>query len=109
DVRSVGSEVHGTAVLNSRNADLISDINDGHYNQISAGYGVNSYEIEHRDGDVPLAYATSWTLYEASLVAVGADPNASVRSAARTIPAPTITFRNKPKTVKPKANSTRKF
>ena len=110
DVRSVGSEVHGTAVLNSRNADLISDIHDGHYNQISAGYGVNSYEIEHRDGDVPLAYATSWTLYEASLVAVGADPNASVRSAAtRSIPAPTISFRNKPKAVKPKANSTRKF
>lgn len=108
DVRSVGTEVHGTAVLNSRNADLITDINDGHYNQISAGYGVNSYEIEHREGDVPLAYATSWTLYEASLVAVGADPNASVRSAARTIPAPTITFRNQPKTrAKPKANSTR--
>ncbi|MDH0123298.1 hypothetical protein ABE562_04870 [Brucella intermedia] len=104
DVRSVGTEVHGTAVLNSRNADLITDINDGHYNQISAGYGVNSYEIEHRDGDVPVAYAISWTLYEASLVAVGADPNASVRSAARTIPDPTVSFRNKPK---PKANSTR--
>lgn len=69
---------------------------------------MNSYEIEHRDGDVPLAYATSWTLYEASLVAVGADPNASVRSAARTIPAPTISFRNQPKKrAKPKANSTR--
>jgi len=109
DVRSVGTEVHGTAVLNSRNADLITDIHDGHYNQISAGYGVNSYEIEHRDGDVPVAYAISWTLYEASLVAVGADPNASVRSAARSIPAPIISFRNKPKAVKPKANSTRKF
>ncbi|MPR60621.1 hypothetical protein D7027_02085 [Ochrobactrum intermedium] len=109
DVRSVGTEVHGTAILNSRNADLIGDIVDGHYNQISAGYGVNAYEIEHRDGDVPLAYATSWTLYEASLVAVGADPNASVRSAGRLIPAPTISFRNKPKAVKPKANSTRKF
>lgn len=109
DVRSVGTEVHGTAVLNSRNSDLIADIVDGHYNQISAGYGVNSYEIEHRDGDVPVAYATSWTLYEASLVAVGADPNASVRSAGRTIPTPTISFRNKPKMqAKPKANSTRK-
>ena len=109
DVRSVGTEVHGTAVLNSRNADLITDIDDGHYNQISAGYGVNSYEIEHRDGDVPVAYATSWTLYEASLVAVGADPNASVRSAGRIIPTPTISFRNKPKVAKPKANSTRKL
>ena len=109
DVRSVGTEVHGTAILNSRNADLIGDIVDGHYNQISAGYGVNNYEIEHRDGDVPVAYATSWTLYEASLVAVGADPNASVRSAGRTIPTPTISFRNKPKMqAKPKANSTRK-
>ncbi|SPL65752.1 HK97 family phage prohead protease [Ochrobactrum soli] len=108
DVRSVGTEVHGTAVLNSRNADLITDIDDGHYNQISAGYGVNSYEIEHRDGDVPVAYATSWTLYEASLVAVGADPNASVRSAGRTIPTPTISFRNKPKKSASKGkNSTR--
>lgn len=106
DVRSVGTEVHGTAVLNSRNADLITDIDDGHYNQISAGYGVNSYEIEHRDGDVPVAYATSWTLYEASLVAVGADPNASVRSAGRTIPTPTFSFRNKPKkSALPKANT----
>ncbi len=108
DVRSVGTEVHGTAVLNSRNSDLIGDIVDGHYNQISAGYGVNSYEIEHRDGDVPVAYAVSWTLYEASLVAVGADPNASVRSAGRTIPTPTISFRNKPKKTASKAkNSTR--
>lgn len=108
DVRSVGTEVHGTAVLNSRNSDLIADIVDGHYNQISAGYGVNNYEIEHRDGDVPVAYATSWTLYEASLVAVGADPNASVRSAGRIIPTPTISFRNKPKKTASKAkNSTR--
>ncbi len=108
DVRSVGTEVHGTAILNSRNADLIADIQDGHYSQISAGYGVNNYEIEHRDGDVPLAYATSWTLYEASLVAVGADPNASVRSSARSIPAPIISFRNKPKKTASKAkNSTR--
>jgi hypothetical protein len=105
DVRSVGTEVHGTAVLNSRNADLIADIESGHYNQISAGYGVNSYEIEHRDGDVPVAYATSWTLYEASLVAVGADPNASVRSAGRSIPTPTFSFRNKPKTKAIKANN----
>lgn len=110
DVRSVGTEVHGTAILNSRNADLITDINDGHYNQISAGYGVNSYEIEHREGGVPVAYAISWTLYEASLVAVGADPNASIRSAGRTIPTPTFSFRNKPaKAAKPKANSTRKL
>jgi len=105
DVRSIGTEVHGTAVLNSRNADLIGDIVDGHYNQISAGYGVNNYEIEHRDGDVPLAYATSWTLYEASLVAVGADPNASVRSAGRTIPTPTFSFRNKPKKTASKAKN----
>lgn len=97
NVREVGTEIHGTAVLNSENAGLIHDIERGHYNQISAGYGVNSYEIEYRDGDVPLAYATSWTLYEASLVAVGADPNASVRSGSRTIPSPKISFRNKPK------------
>lgn len=96
DVRTVENEIHGTAVLNSRNSDLITDISNGHYAQISAGYGVISYEIDYRQGDVPIAYATAWTLYEASLVAVGADPNASVRSAGRTIPVPKFSFRNKP-------------
>lgn len=107
NVREVGTEIHGTAVLNTENAGLINDIERGHYNQISAGYGVNSYEIEYRDGDVPLAYATSWTLYEASLVAVGADPNASVRSGSRTIPSPKISFRNKPKKAATSKKNTR--
>ncbi|MGQ5718856.1 hypothetical protein [Pseudochrobactrum asaccharolyticum] len=107
NVREVGTEIHGTAVLNSENSGLIHDIERGHYNQISAGYGVNSYEIEYRDGDVPLAYATSWTLYEASLVAVGADPNASVRSGSRTIPSPKISFRNRPKKAAASKKNTR--
>lgn len=107
--REIGTEIHGTAVLNTENAGLINDIERGHYNQISAGYGVNSYEIEYRDGDVPLAFATSWTLYEASLVAVGADPNASVRSGNRTIPSPKISFRNKPMAAKKNTRNSKKL
>lgn len=96
DVRIVDKKIIGTAVLNSRNSDLIDDIGSGHYSQISAGYTVNSYEIEYREDDVPVAYATDWTLYEASLVAVGADPNASVRSSKKA-QTPKFSFRNQPK------------
>lgn len=95
DVRVDGEAVVARAIL-SRTAmterpELLADIEDGFFGQISAGYCVNAYELEERDGDVPLARATSWTLHEASLVPVGADPNASVRNSARIFPLPTVT------------------
>ncbi len=90
NVRSENKEIVGTAVLTSQSAPLLQDIADGFFGQVSAGYVVNEYKIETRDGNVPLALATSWTLHEASLVPIGADPNASVRSSKKTFPAPTV-------------------
>lgn len=93
DVRAAGDAIVGTVVLRSAHAELMRDISEGFYGQVSAGFCVNSYEIIEREGDVPLARATSWTLHECSLVAVGADPNAMIRGA-RSFPAPTISYRN---------------
>lgn len=82
NVRVEGNAVIADAQLNSRNADLIGDIAEGHYAQVSVGYYVDpaDYDLTERDGDVPLATAKRWTLFEISLVPVGADVNASVRA-----------------------------
>lgn len=82
NVRVEDGVVVADAQLNSRNADLITDIAEGHYAQVSVGYTVDpaDYEIQDRPGNVPLAVATRWRLDEVSLVPLGADPNASVRS-----------------------------
>ena len=60
--------------------DLETDIANGVRTQISIGYDVHEHVVEDRDGDVPLARAVSWTPLEVSLVAIGADPGAHVRS-----------------------------
>lgn len=82
NVRVEDGVVVADAQLNSRNADLITDIAEGHYAQVSVGYTVDpaDYEIQDRPGNVPLAIAKRWRLDEVSLVPLGADPNASVRS-----------------------------
>lgn len=82
NVRVEEGVVVADAQLNSRNADLIADIAEGHYAQVSVGYTVDpaDYEIQDRPGNVPLAIAKRWRLDEVSLVPLGADPNASVRS-----------------------------
>lgn len=80
NVRAEDGKIVGEPVLSRRHADLLDDIEDGLFPQISAGYVVNEYELTEREGTVPLAVAISWTLLEASSVPVGADPNAVVRS-----------------------------
>ena len=81
-VVKVVAVVVADAQLNSRNADLIADIAEGHYAHVSVGYTVDpaDYEIQDRPGNVPLAIAKRWRLDEVSLVPLGADPNASIRS-----------------------------
>jgi hypothetical protein len=59
---------------------ILNDIADGIIRQVSVGYVVNDLSVELREGGVPLARATSWTPHEVSVVAVGADPNAVIRS-----------------------------
>jgi phage head maturation protease len=61
---------------------ILDALAQGFFRQMSVGYEVQEYEIEMRDGLVPLARAVRWTLLEASLVPVGADANAKIRSAA---------------------------
>ncbi|MGO7115580.1 hypothetical protein ACCS79_03610 [Rhizobium johnstonii] len=82
-------QIVGDAVLPKSREALLSDVQDGFFTQISAGYVVHEYELTERPGDVPIARATRWTLLEGSIVAVGADPNASVRGK-RTFPMPTF-------------------
>lgn len=101
NLRLEDGKVVGRATLTRSNADLIEDIADGFYSQISAGFYLNALELEHRDGDVPLARATSWTLFEGSMVPVGADPNAYVRGM-RAAPMPKVSVRNARETEKPK-------
>ncbi|TBY57986.1 hypothetical protein E0H39_29665 [Rhizobium leguminosarum bv. viciae] len=95
-VRAEGQSVIGRASLTSKRADILPDIADGFYGQCSAGYCVLEYEITERPDMVPLAVAKRWLLTEASLVAVGADPNSFIRSAGAPA-APKVIFHALPK------------
>ena len=80
NVRPDGAAIVATARLTSARKALLPDIAAGFYGQVSAGYTVGEYEYTQEPGQPLIARAKSWTLHEASLVAVGADPYASVRS-----------------------------
>lgn len=70
--------------------DEISDrnlqkIRDGILTDISVGYRVDEYQDVSKDGDeVPTLRATNWTPMEISLVPMGFDPGAVVRSETQT-------------------------
>lgn len=85
DVRSESVDGFGACVVidaqfKPSKAEMASDLAAGFYPNMSAGYVVTEYEVEIREGQVPLARATKWTLLEGSLVPIGADPNARIRS-----------------------------
>ncbi len=103
NVRIDGPTVVGTAVLSNKDAHLLADIQEGFFGQISAGYCHLESELIERADDVPLLRVARWQLHEASLVPVGADPNAFVRGQ-RTFPKPKTTVRaleTNPKEKKP--------
>lgn len=82
-IRVEGQAVVGRVTLTRKRADLLADIADGFYGQISAGFNYDvrtDAELVERDGDVPLLIVKRWCLTEASAVPVGADPNAFIRS-----------------------------
>lgn len=58
------------------------DIVDGIIRNVSVGYRVHAYEIERRDGMRTLYRAVDWEPMEISAVAIGADPDAHIRSEA---------------------------
>ncbi|TAW65430.1 hypothetical protein ELI15_14140 [Rhizobium ruizarguesonis] len=93
NVRMDGKAILGTGVLSNKDANLIVDIEEGFFGQVSAGYRHLETELIERADDVPLLLVHRWTLHEASLVPVGADPNAYVRSSQRTFPRPTTHVR----------------
>lgn len=83
DVRVEGDAVIGRASLARKHADLLADIADGYFGQISAGYDYDlrsDAELIERPGYVPMLRVHRWLLTEGSLVPVGADPNSFIRS-----------------------------
>ncbi|OHV83657.1 hypothetical protein [Rhizobium sp. LCM 4573] len=93
DVRVEGTAVVGRASLARKHAELLPDIIDGYFGQISAGYDYDlrrDTELVEREGDVPLLLVKRWLLTEGSLVPVGADPNSFIRSLHGFVPSPTV-------------------
>lgn len=63
--------------------ELFRDVKDGIRRNVSVGYRTHRYKEEVREGeDIKTRTATDWEPYEISLVPMGFDPGAQVRSAA---------------------------
>ncbi|MCK1754133.1 Mu-like prophage major head subunit gpT family protein [Bradyrhizobium sp. 137] len=61
-------------------ADVLTDIADGVLRNVSVGYTVEKFEEAKNKGGRRTKTATRWTLREVSIVPLGADPGASIRS-----------------------------
>ncbi len=68
------------------NESIVRKIKDGIIRNVSVGYRVHQYEVIQRDGEVPLYRAVDWEPHEISLVPIGADAGAGIRSAPHTYP-----------------------
>ncbi len=68
------------------NESIIRKIRDGIIRNVSVGYRVHRYEVIRNDGAVPLYRAVDWEPYEISLVPIGADAGAGIRSNPHTFP-----------------------
>lgn len=68
------------------NQAVLRKVQDGIIRNVSVGYRVHRYEIIQRDGNVPLYRAVDWEPYEISLVPIGADAGAGIRSAPNLYP-----------------------
>lgn len=73
-------------------AGLVQDIKDGVARNVSTGYRYHKIEkIEGQEGDVPLWRVMDWEPLEVSIVPVGADAGAHMRSMERSFPCEVIT------------------
>lgn len=82
-VRIEDGALVGTIKISSRHDAVLDDIEDGIIRGVSIGYTIEAHSDEvDRDTGQRLRLATSWTLVEASLVAVPADAASTVRSGA---------------------------
>lgn len=68
------------------NEAIIRKLRDGIIRNVSVGYRVHRYEIIRSDGAVPLYRAVDWEPHEISLVPIGADAGAGIRSHPHTFP-----------------------
>ena len=77
DVRIDGGNLRGTLRFskNQRATEVWNDVRDGFLKNISIGYRIRKWEEED---DTDLVRVTKWELYEASVVAVPADPTVGV-------------------------------
>lgn len=60
--------------------EIFRDVQDGILRNVSVGYAVRKYEVTERDVELPIYRAVEWEPMELSLVPIGADPGAQVRS-----------------------------
>lgn len=83
NIRVEGDLVVARATLTRKRRDLIEDIAEGFYGQISASFTYDirkDAEFIEREGQRPLVRVFRWLLLEASAVGVGADPRSIIRS-----------------------------
>lgn len=83
-IRTVGAELRGRAVLsrhNPKSQRIAAEFSDGHFPEVSIGYAVKSWsERTNPETKIREKVAVSFDLLEASLVVIPADPAARVRS-----------------------------
>jgi hypothetical protein len=75
------------------NEAIIRKVRDGIIKNVSVGYRVHRYEVIRNDGAVPLYRAVDWEPFEISLVPIGADAGAGIRSKPHIFPCE-FTFNN---------------
>jgi HK97 family phage prohead protease len=93
NVRIEGVELIGTFTFAETDLgrSLEGMVSRGELRGVSIGYRVTKWEITRTEEDGHETWrATAWELLEASLVPVPADPNAGVRSAPGSLPAPGV-------------------
>ncbi len=72
---------------------VFQDVKDGVVRAVSVGYKVHKFEEETgADGTPTIRTATDWEPYELSLVPMGADPGARVRSGEAIVTSPCVIF-----------------
>ena len=62
------------------NASIVRKVKDGIIKNVSVGYRVYRFDIIRGEGTVPVYRAVDWEPYEVSLVPIGADAGAGIRS-----------------------------
>ena len=85
------------------NAAVVRKIKDGIIQNVSVGYRVHQYEVIRGEGAPPLYRAVDWEPHEISLVPIGADAGAGIRSNPHTFPCEL--FQSQPP-LQPKENRT---